>query len=362
MSDVTTSPSSGEIPAAAETAADTAAVSPAPDANTPSSGTETPADASTDASSTSAPAETPETLLDAVKSAVQPKEPPAEPAAPETTDAKTTDPAKPADPAEPEPDPTETELAAFKPQTRKYIGKLVRQRQELRDQLTQIQPELDQHRQLRAYMEQHKLAPEDANLLLGIGAQLRAGNFKGFLDGVMPYVDVARQSLGMDVAPDLRGRVDDGSMTEDAARELTRTRLDALRARAEADGRGQELQTRDQQAQQQAHVAQVRTAVDNWEQSIKTRDPDYTSKEHLIQLASQGLLARHGPPKTAEDAVQLAQRAYDDVTASFQRARPAPQATRPQPAAVSTPSLGANREPRTLLEAVRQAASGGRAA
>jgi hypothetical protein len=340
-----------DAPAPADTSA------PA-DASTPSSGTETSGE-TTDAAPASAETKPePESLLDAVKDVLKPKEP----EAPEAADASaTTDPAKlPDGQTDPDADKdwTDAELRQVKPHTRKYIGRLLQQRQRLRDDLAAAQPELDQHRQLRGYLDQHKLAPEDVNLLLSVGAALRRGDYKGFLDGIEPYRDVARQSLGLDVAPDLRSRVDDGSMTEEMARELTRTRLDAARARAEAESTGQQVQARDTSALQ----TQLRTAVDSWEATIRARDPDYALKEPLVRRTTQGLLAELGAPRSQQDAVALAQRAYDEVTAQLARARPAPQPTRPRPAAVSTPSLGANPEPRSMLDAVRQAARAGRAA
>lgn len=329
--------------------ADTSITSATPDATTPSSGTDT-GDSTDAAPASPADSDGPASLLDAIKDAVAPKEP----KAPEEASAdKTTSETKPPDGQTPDEDKdwSEAELKAVKPHTRKYIGRLVQQRQRLRDDLAAVQPELTQHRQLRSYLDQHKLAPEDVNLLLNVGAALRRGDYKGFLDGIEPYRDVARQSLGLDVAQDLRARVDDGSMTEESAKELTRTRLDAARARAEAESGQQQVQQRDTSALQ----TQLRSAVDQWETTIRGRDPDYELKEPLIRRTTQGLLQELGVPRTQQDAVALAQRAYDEVTAQMARARPAPQATRQRPAAVSTPSLGANPEPRSMLDVVRQA-------
>jgi hypothetical protein len=329
--------------------ADTSATTAAPDASTPSSGNETTGD-TTDAAPASAESDPgPSSLLDAVKDAIRPKETPAPDASADTTTSET----KPPDGQESEDDAdwTEAELKQVKPHTGKYIRRILHQRQRLRDDLAAVQPELQQHRQLRGYLDQHKLAPEDVNLLLNVGAALRRGDYKAFLDGIEPYRDVARQSLGLDVAPDLRGRIDDGSMTEDSAKELTKARLDAARARADAETTGQQVQQRDTTALQ----TQLRSAVDNWEASVKGRDPDYALKEPLLRRTTQALLAEVGVPRTQQDAVALAQRAYDEVTAQLARARPAPQPTRQRPAAVSTPSLGANPEPRSMLDVVRQA-------
>lgn len=300
------------------------------------------------------PAETPATeregLLAAVKSAVEPKDPAGAADKSEgNAPAADSDPAAKAADPDADPDPTDADLAAQKPQTRKWIGKLTRQRNEAREALQAIQPELTAHRELRGYLDQHQLAADDVNLLLGVGAALRRGDFKAFLDGIEPYREIARQSLGLAIAPDLRTQVDDGAMTEAAAAELTRTRLEASRARVEADTQTQRIADRDTRDARAGSMS----AVDTWEQGIKARDPDYALKEAMVRRTSQALMTEQGAPRTPQDAVKLVQRAYDEVTATFARARPAPQATRPTPSGVSTPSLGAAAEPRSLMEAAK---------
>jgi hypothetical protein len=74
-----------------------------------------------------------------------------------------------------------------------------------------VEPELAQHRQLTGYLREHQLAPDDVNMLLGVGASLRRGDFQGFLNGVMPYVQAAQEALGLRLPPDLPSTVEDGT-------------------------------------------------------------------------------------------------------------------------------------------------------
>ena len=245
-----------------------------------------------------------------------------------------------------EADPTEGELRRLKPETRRRFERLLSQRDEARNALAGAQPDLEQHRQLQGYLQQHQLAPDDVNMLLGVGAALRRGDFKGFLDGVTPYVMAAQEALGVRIAPDLQGQVDEGLVSEDAARELTRTRHRAVQAEHQA---AQHAQARSQEQQDNA-VQAVRGAVEAWEDGIRKRDPDYSIKSVAVRRFSQALLQERGVPRTPAEAVGLAQAAYDEATREFARARPAPQATRPAPSGIQG-TTGGVAEPKSMKEA-----------
>lgn len=280
---------------------------------------------------------------------VKPKEAPASEGATAPAAASSPTTATPPAPDPQDADPTDAEMQQYRPAARKFIGKLTRQRNEAREGLSSVQPELAAHRELVGYLTKHQLAAEDVNMLLGVGAALRRGDFKAFLDGIEPYREVARQSLGLSIAKDLRPQVEDGSLSEAAAAELTRTRLDAMRAKGELETQTQRTTERDTSANQVA----MSGAVNTWEQGIRTRDPDYALKELSVRRTSQALMQELGAPKTPADALALVQRAYDEVTQTLGRVRPAPRATRQTPAGISTPSLGAAAEPQSLMEAAR---------
>src|SRR5262245_14291046 len=162
------------------------------------------------------------------------------------------------------PDPTEAELKKLRPQTRRRVEQLISQRNLARTELDQLRPEAEQHRQLQGYLNHHQLAPDDVNALLSVGAALRRQDYQGFLDGVTPYVIAAQEALGLRVARDLQTQVEDGTLSEDAAREMTRTRHRAMQAEHRLKEQGAQHQTETQQR----NVAAVRTAVDQWEQNI----------------------------------------------------------------------------------------------
>lgn len=247
------------------------------------------------------------------------------------------------------PDPTEAELKKLRPETRRRFERLLAQRNQARTQYEQAQPELAQHRQLQGYLDQHQLVPDDVNALLVVGASLRAGNYQEFLNGVAPYVIAAQEALGLRIAQDLQTQVDDGTISEEAAREMTRTRHRA----AQAEGRLKEQNTQHQVETNQRSVAVIRQAVEQWETNIRRRDPDYALKANAVRRYSQALLQERGIPQTSEQAVALTQAAYDEATQELLRLRPRPQATRNAPSGVHVATNGATPppEPRTMKDA-----------
>jgi hypothetical protein len=150
------------------------------------------------------------------------------PGTPSESAQQTPEPQAPTDPLAA--DPTEAELKRLKPETRKRFERLLQQRDEARTAYSQVEPELAQHRQLTGYLREHQLAPDDVNMLLGVGAHLRKGDFQSFLNGVMPYVQAAQEALGQRLPPDLQQQVDEGLVSESAARELSQTRFRAIQA------------------------------------------------------------------------------------------------------------------------------------
>jgi len=254
-------------------------------------------------------------------------------------------------PDTPLPDPTESDLKKLRPETRKRIEQLLAQRNEARTAWDQAQPELQAHRQLRGYLEQHQLAPDDVNMLLGVGASLRRGDFQAFLNGVAPYVTLAQEALGLRISPDIYKQVEDGTISEEAARELTRTRYRAVQAEHRLNQTTQQAQT----DAQTRNVQDIRAAVDQLENDLKTSDPDYAHKAVAVRRFSQALMQERGVPQTKQQAVELVRAAYDEATREMNRMRPAPRPTRPAPSSIQVATGTVTSEPKTMKEAALRA-------
>jgi hypothetical protein len=231
---------------------------------------------------------------------------------------------------------------------RKRISKLIEQRNLVRGQFAQIEPDAIAWQQHREFLVQNRVSPEDARLLYDVAASLSRGDFATFLAAVTPYVEAAQMALGQRLPADIQRQVDDGAIPEDVARELVRTRSEAETAKAQAALTQQEAQ----RASQANVTAQLRGAVAEWETRVRASDPDFDTKAGAIQRHAQALVATRGLPRTREDAVAMAQEAYNEVSQLVAKSRPTPVPTRPTPASAHVPNPGTP-EPKTLMEAVQ---------
>ena len=258
-----------------------------------------------------------------------------------------------------EADPTDTELAGLVPRTRQRIEKLLGQRNAARTEIEALKPRSAKWDQMEGYLTRHDLAAEDVNLLLGVGAALRRGDFKAFRDGVMPYVELANQALGLSLPPDIQTKVDTGELSAEAAKELATTRFTNARLQGQAQART-ETDAATRAAEGEARISQeVQGAVTAWEAATKGRDPDYAKKAPAVLRITQALMLQYGRPRTAEAAVAMAKSAYEEAGRMFAAARPAAPPTLPQPSGARAVN-GARAEPRSLREAVMRGLERGR--
>lgn len=258
--------------------------------------------ASHDASEESSPAKGAKkaTLSDAISKALGPleEETEGEAAAETPTDAKAESEAKSADepggkkdePAAPEKKDEPFDDSSLKGKARERIEGLVRE-------VKQYKPIVET---LRKYAG-------DENGLQNMVALVRnhAENPAEAVPMLEFLLKDARERAGLVVkSADVKQKLDDGLIDEPTALELEQGRAAKSKAKADAEARAAEQAT-------QAQHAQV-TALDAWEKNVKGRDPGFDGvsdrvRDRFIALATQNR------PETPEDAVALAQQAYDEV-------------------------------------------------
>lgn len=276
-------------------------------------------------------------------------------------DGKTPDEKKPDASRKEEPTPAETDDADdehrlsdedFKklPEgVRKRIGTLNTRAKRAEKQVatltTQVEEGADAAKRmsdLRTFAEQSQMTAEDVANGLGIMAKLTTGDYEGFLTAIAPFLEQARLAAGQAIAPDLQSQVDDGFLTEEAAKQLTRARLQAERATQEAQRERQRSTALQETQTRQVTTQQILTAVNAREAELRGSDPDYARKSPAIKRYMEGVLKRGAEQfKTVEDVIGLVNEAYEFAQASA----PAPtapttrKATPPRPSA-TTPARG----------------------
>jgi len=252
-------------------------------------------------------------------------------------------------------EPSKEELAAMTPNARNRIHKLAGQSKALRQEVTELQPDATNYRQLRQFMERENLTDDHMVELLKLGADLQSGDpkrLKAFVDRVNPTMRSALEAIGEAVPHDLSGRVDSGEMTEEVAREQSRLRHEAARANAQVQRAT--TQANGQAAEQ--NRAAVQQAVANWHQQTAQSDPDFELKLDVMKRTAQAIVAERGHPRTPQEAVQFAQLAHNEATALVRRVQPSKAPTRPTPNGPSSVNRsGVKPTPSSLHDAVGRA-------
>lgn len=160
-----------------------------------------------------------------------------------------------------------------------------------------------------------------------------------------------QEKVGVTLPADLKQKVSDGYMDEDTAKEVAQ-----LRASRELDKTRRDADDADQRrTAQERSQSEIRTSVDAYQAELKANDPDYTPEKHAMTVdALTALVTQRGVPTTVEGARAMAKEAYDLVTKRLEKFKPPPRQ-------VASPTVGrrlnkpAESQPKSMREAVLQA-------
>ena len=297
--------------------------------------------------------DTKETLLEAVLKAVKPADdteeradlagtsPPSESVPSSEPEAKTGEEDKGPDLTK---DPSAEELAAYNKRTRERIERLLGERNSFRAEAEVTQT-------LRNFLVTNDIAREDFQLTLDLAAAMRRGDFKSFLEGVGPYVQLATQALGITLPPDLQTEVTNGRVSFDAAAQMSRDRYARALAEQRATRVTQVASTQQTVAQQQHLSRSIEQTVSAWENGIRQSDPDYGRKEETVKNFLWAVVQERGAPQTPEHAVEIAKEAYSRANRTLQTFAPQRPPTRPVPSSINRAASGARPEPKSMMEA-----------
>jgi len=230
---------------------------------------------------------------------------------------------------------SDEEFKALPDGARKRIGHLNARAKKAERQLQEVQPHVEKMEVLENFIRDNNIQPDNVTRAFNLMARLSHGDYEGFLQEVTPFVDMARQATGQTFAPDLQQQVDDGMMTEEAAKEITRQRIAQHRMQHENQQlkQAQEQQAQAQQRQQQ--VQGIQQAVAKREAELQQSDPDYAQLQEAVKRNVAYALQNGAVPQSVEQAVNMVNQAYEMAKASAPKpeARPTPR----RPSASQTP-------------------------
>lgn len=251
---------------------------------------------------------------------------------------------------------SDDEFKGLPDSARKRIGHLNARAKKAERKLSEYEQELETTRdsherfnRLQTFVQENEIQPENVTLAFDAMARLSHGDHKGFLEAVMPWVEMAQQAVGQSLPQDLQRMVDDGEMTDVAAREVSKARIQS----ANTEAREKKMQAKDQERSKQQkttdHLNKIAKAVDAREAELKSSDPDYAHKAAAVKAYMEDVLSLGARPNTEEEAVTMLNKAYDYANSTVKK-KPAPRATPPSPSA-STVSRGQS-VPKTLKDAI----------
>jgi hypothetical protein len=265
-------------------------------------------------------------------------------------------------------EPTPEEIAKLSKAAQRRIKKLNSQRQKLSGEvqrLKSLEPAAAMAAKVENYLRQHDIGQDDFLFGLELMAAMRRGDFVKFYEGVKPYMKLCEEYLGISLPPDLQQSVQQGHMTTQAAAMFSRERMDKAMAQTNAVKQQAALQQHQQVSQNEQQLLQrriladqVAAAVNGWEVQIIRSDPRYAAKKPAVQSTMMAIVQEHGPPRSTDHGIQIAQEAYRRVNEQYKTwTQNQRQPTSRVPSSTGR-TAGVAPEAKSLLEAVKFAREG----
>lgn len=186
--------------------------------------------------------------------------------------------------------------------------RLVRKKNEFRDQARAYEQDAERYRNVQAFMDQHNLVPEEAADLLIIGGLMKTDPVEAWRRA-KPTIQKLLLAAGEVLPDDLKTRVQNGELSQDAALEVSRSRAAQQSLHAT---RSFEEQRRQHMEQTQTVNALRQTATD-WEADRRAKDPNFEAKMPLLEREVLYLQRTEGVPNTPEGVKAQLQKAYKAV-------------------------------------------------
>ena len=281
-----------------------------------------------DANADSSPAQG-ESYLDAVLGALKDKgESPASAQVAEKAPEAQAEPEKSGE-AKPDPDElTPDELKRLPQKTQKRIQDLLGERKTLTAELEPLKVAKQRLDNITEQFRSTGLDGKDIDTVLEIGTLLKRGDLFAAREKLAPIWEVIQRATGSVIPADIADAHKAGQISEQHARELAEAR-----ARAQSEQQLRQSQVAEQQRaaeRQQAEQFQatVVKTVNDWEAGKRQRDPDCNLKAPQVrqQIKLELLDPNVAKPQSAQEAVQMAEKALATVDAMLRQFRPAPRA------------------------------------
>lgn len=237
-----------------------------------------------------------------------------------------------------------------KPSVKKRIDTLLAQRGAARSETEAMREPANYWQQHVHFLQSNNITPDQTQQLYGVAQLIARGDWQNAAAAIRPWYELALRQMGEILPEDMQRRVDQGDISPEDARELSRAKAAAANAQQQRAVSEHQYGA----VEQQRHIEGVRSALSQWEQDVSQRDPDFALKRDAVMRYAQAMRAERGLPPDPTTAMRWANEALGEVNKLFTAARPQPQATRAGPSS-GTSVTKARAEPRSMLDAARYA-------
>ena len=240
--------------------------------------------------------------------------------------------------------------------------KLIAEKNELKKLSEQYQGDSVQYQKIADFIAENNLTAEDAAEGFRLMSQLRNDPEEAY-NLLQGHLNTIGELTGKTLPEDIQGKLDDGYLDEDAAKELSQARANLQREqslREESQKQAQVVEKQTRQNKAQAQLQHLQNVVKDWEATTKNSDPDFSLKQAEINDRVAALVNERGRPVTSQDALSIANDAYATVNERYKSRIPSKQPIRTSTGGRlgGTPKA----EPSSMREAIAQALSKGEAA
>jgi hypothetical protein len=199
--------------------------------------------------------------------------------------------------------------------------------QELLRQKKEFQQDAIRYRNVERFLADNGLASDEAHTALSIAALAKVDPAKAWVE-IRPWLQNLLVAAGEVLPEDLRGKVQAGEMSQDAALEVSRARA---RSASDEARRGFDAQRADRDRAAEAGRAIVEE-VGSWEADRRRRDPNFEAKLPDLEREIAWIKSKEGLPKSRAEVRAQLDKAYKAVNERVRAAAPnpaAPPAKRP---------------------------------
>ncbi len=248
--------------------------------------------------------------------------------------------------------PEEMKLLTRNVQRRFHV--LTASRKAAEEKAAELAPKAEAFEQVSKMMTDNGLSKEDVDSGYAVMVAIKKSPEKA-LEMLAPIVRKLMDATGHKLPEDLRAEVESGAITEARARELSIARSRATHLEKSSEEKEQQRQAEETQRKTKAVVDDVVKSADAWHAERAKTDPDWHWKQQRVIDAVELQIRKTGKfPQSDKEARGLFDEVLKAVETDLKRFLPKKAAIAPVSGGASP---GAKAEPKTMLEAMKQAAA-----